>query len=220
MIPAIIAAVAAVVGAVVTASSARDTERRNDQRANRQMAFQETLANSAHQREMQDLQKAGLNPILAANKGADSPSGVSLQAQNPMGDLNNVTSSAVDAYRTQNETKKLGSELAINEGVLELQKKQGESMVASAKASEAAAEKSKTEAKALSAQMGAISSGAKLEETQNKINQKMVYADAIGNRVGQYVNGVSSARKAFKPKTTDTFYDRGTGQVTREISRP
>lgn len=37
--------------------------------------FQRDMANTAHQREVNDLIKAGLNPILSANSGAPTPSG-------------------------------------------------------------------------------------------------------------------------------------------------
>jgi hypothetical protein len=49
----------------------------------RQMAFQERMSNTAHQRQMSDLRKAGINPMLSAKLGgASSPSGSQYQATN------------------------------------------------------------------------------------------------------------------------------------------
>lgn len=76
----------------------------NEEMADKQMAFQERMSSTAHQREVQDLMAAGLNPILSANSGASSPAGSMATMENV---AEGVSGSALSAIRTRKELESI-----------------------------------------------------------------------------------------------------------------
>lgn len=80
----------------------------NEKLAREQMRFQEQMSSTAYQRSMADMEKAGLNPILAGMQGgASTPGGASANMQNTLGDS---VSTALEYRRAKAEFDNLTSQ--------------------------------------------------------------------------------------------------------------
>lgn len=100
-------------GSLVTgawnAYNASATNEFNAQQAQLNRDFQERMSSTAYQRGMADMRAAGLNPILAYQKGgASAPSGSSASGVNPPApDLGQLGSTAVQALKIRQELANL-----------------------------------------------------------------------------------------------------------------
>ena len=98
-------------------SNAKQAQAFNAKEAQKTRDWQEDMANTAHQREIKDLKKAGLNPVLSVfGDGSSTPSGATASGQAAdvdtsltngilqmaMNQMNNATTMQRVAMETQN----------------------------------------------------------------------------------------------------------------------
>jgi len=87
----------------------REANKANIKMNREQMAFQKSMSNSAHFREVRDLRNAGLNPILSATggSGASTPQGSQARVENEIGP---AIATALEAKRLSADLNKIDAE--------------------------------------------------------------------------------------------------------------
>lgn len=87
--------------ALLGAGSTMMTNLWNAHEARKNRQFQERMSSTSHQREVQDMRAAGINPMMRGMSGASSPAGGAAVMEDPAKGAGNVISSALQGKMFQ-----------------------------------------------------------------------------------------------------------------------
>lgn len=219
-------AIGAVVGGAMNAQAQRQTNRTNimlAREANQFSAkeaatsrnFQERMSNTAHQRQVSDMKKAGLNPMLSATQGGSStPPGAQGSAHMARTESTRMGDALAQGISTALDTKRLKKEIKAVDSQVDLNKAAELTNFTQQQLNNAAAVKANTEknltslqhhqtqmqtgaieaeAKARSWEADARKETAKLVRDQSKLDRQFVKFDGMVKRAANIGGAISNA---------------------------
>lgn len=184
------------IGGIANLVGARQANEANAAQNQISREHQLYMSNTAHQREVQDLKKAGLNPILSANAGASSAVNSPTPMQNELagvGDaLQKGITSAMDGMRLRQELENMKSNKSLTDA-------QTLATAAAQARDQSTAKQTALQSKALEAQMSAIAARAKADEKEEKYRLQFSDFDNISKRIGEGAGVLNNAKDLINP---------------------
>lgn len=224
-------------GMVSSAFAQDDANKANVTLGREQMAFQRDMSNTAHQREVRDLQKAGLNPILSANAGASTPTGAMPQVE-PV-DYGKVATQGVTTGLQARQLKKdidaTDSQISVNDATKVTAKTQQNLNTNSALNMEQNRKNLAKTEQLLNAQIPAVKAESKMRKRQAELKEENAGAILLNEQMNTLSNSarnIGDSLKFWKGSSSDkgkvirrgntkthsdgTKYDSVTGEILNE----
>ena len=195
------------------------------------MAFQERMSGTAYQRAMDDMRKAGLNPMLAFDKGgASTPSGAMASLTAPRkGDIGAGLFNTAKTIATEGASmKQMESQTNLNKANQQVADVSAEKITANAKESEANTHYTEQLRKKAEADTRRAKADARMRELDEKVSEsrkgidaKLAPVDAILERIQQVLGLPGSAFRGMQRKEKrQTEHERLESAGSRGIRVP
>lgn len=188
----------------------------NAKEAQKNRDFQERMSNTAYQRSMADMQKAGLNPMLAAkNGGASTPAGAQARIDAVPSVVGSLANTALSMYTGISQGKKALADAGVSDATAALVEAQRDNVVADTANKGVTGKKIVAETKRTESETQGLGYSNTIREKEAAVAKarlstdvKMAKWDAWMDRIGRMLGLGSSAKGLIQGRgAPDSRYD-------------